>query len=159
MTNRQELVREGVIVGVLGAMAVALWFLLVDTLAGVPLQTPVALGGALLGGVPGSSDTMALVGYTAFHFGAFMGVGILASYSTRLAERRPHVLALFLLLFFSFQAGFYGLTTVLEASRLFPQSTWLQIAVGNLLATMAMGTYLWRRHPVLRRNLEIALAG
>jgi hypothetical protein len=157
MTSGQQLVREGITVGVLGALAVALWFLLVDSLAGQPLQTPVSLGGALLGA--GASGMAALLGYTAFHFGAFMAVGILAAFSTRLAERRPHVLALFLLLFFTFQASFYGMTAVLEVSRLFSQSMWLQIAVGNLLATSVMGLYLWRRHPALRRNLEIALAG
>jgi hypothetical protein len=155
MTNAQELVREGITVGVLGAAAVALWFLLVDSVAGQPLQTPMSLGSAVLG----AGGTAALVGYTAFHFGAFMAVGILAAFSTRLAEQRPHVLALFLVLFFTFQAGFYGMTMVLEVSRLFDQSMWLQIAAGNLLATSVMGTYLWRRHPALRRNLEIALAG
>jgi hypothetical protein len=41
----------------------------------------------------------------------------------------------------------------------FSQSMWLQIAAGNLLATSVMGTYLWRRQPALRPNLETALAG
>jgi hypothetical protein len=156
MRDGQELVREGITVGVLGALSVAVWFLMVDSVAGQPLQTPMSLGGALLGA--GVSGTVALLGYTVFHFGAFMAVGMLAAFSTRLAEQRPHVLALFLLLFFTFQAGFYGMTMVLEVSRLFGQSMWLQIAAGNLLATSVMGTYLWRRHPALRRNLEIALA-
>jgi hypothetical protein len=156
MTNKQELVLEGMTVGILGAATVALWFLLVDSMIGQPLQTPISLGGGFLGA--GASATAALLGYTAFHFIAFMAVGVLAAFSTRLAERRPHVLAFFLVLFFAFQAGFYGMTTVLEVSMLFGQSMWLQIAVGNLLATAVMGTYLWRRHPGIRRNLEIALA-
>ena len=157
-SGRQDVVKEGIIVGAMGAMTVAIWFLVVDSLAGRPLQTPLSLGGALLGATDGGGAT-ALLGYTAFHFGAFAGVGVLAAFSTRLAERRPHVLALFLLLFFIFQAGFYGTAMVLQVSMFFSQSMWLQIAVGNLLATTVMGTYLWRRHPALRGNLEIALAG
>ena len=44
-------------------------------------------------------------------------------------------------------------------SAFFGEPMWLQVAVGNLLATAAMGGYLWKQHPVIHRNLEIALEG
>src|SRR6266705_427846 len=36
--------REGVITGCIGATAIALWFLIVDTIAGHPFYTPIFLG-------------------------------------------------------------------------------------------------------------------
>jgi hypothetical protein len=156
MTN-WRLLREGIWVGFVGATAVALWFLLVDTLAGQPLQTPAALGGALFR-LPAAAVGATLLAYTAFHYVAFFGVGVLAAYSTRLAERHPHVLAFFLLLFAVFQAAFYGMVAVLDMTMILGELTWVQIAAGNVVASMAMGGLLWRRHPAVRRALVIALA-
>ena len=45
--------REGGIAGIIGAASVALWFLIVDSIAGRPLFTPAILGASvfdLLGG-------------------------------------------------------------------------------------------------------------
>jgi hypothetical protein len=156
MTSGQVL-REGTWVGFVGATAVAFWFLLIDTLAGQPLQTPAALGGALFR-LPAEAAGTALVAYTGFHYLAFGAVGVLAAYSTRLAERHPHVLAFFLLLFAAFQAAFYGMVAVLDMTRVLGELTWVQIAAGNLVATTAMGGLLWRRHPAVRRALVAALA-
>jgi hypothetical protein len=157
MTNGR-MVREGIWVGFVGATAVAFWFLLIDTLAGQPLQTPAALGGALFR-LPAESAGTALAAYTGFHYIAFGAVGVLAAYSTRLAERHPHVLAFFLLLFAVFQAAFYGMVGVLDMTMVLGELTWVQIAAGNLVATTAMGGLLWRRHPAVRRALSVALAG
>jgi hypothetical protein len=157
MAMSGRLVREGVWVGVVGATAVALWFLLVDTIAGQPLQTPAALGAALFR-LPAEAIVLALAGYTLFHYVAFCAVGLLAAYSTGLAERHPHVLALFLVLFASFQAAFYGMVAVLDMTMILGSLTWVQIAAGNLVATAAMGGLLWRRHPAVRRALVTALA-
>jgi hypothetical protein len=157
MLARGDLFREGTTVGVLGGSVVALWFLVVDLAAGQALETPGALGAALFGGVV-AGRAAAVIGYTLFHYAAFVAVGLVAAFSTRLAERQPVVLALFAVLFVVFQVGFYGMTAVLHMSQILGQLTWLQIAIGNVLATMAMGTYLWRAHPAISRNLQIALA-
>jgi hypothetical protein len=85
-------------------------------------------------------------------------VGLLATYSTHLAERRPEVLALFAVLFVVFQVGFYGMTAVLHMTDVLGSLTWYQIAAGNLLATAVMGGYLWRAHPAIRENLVVALS-
>ena len=45
--------QEGMIAGALGALTIALWFLLVDTVAGRPLWTPTVLGTALFRGGAG----------------------------------------------------------------------------------------------------------
>jgi hypothetical protein len=157
MGTNKQMMGEGLQVGAAGATAVALWFLLVDNLAGQPLQTPLALGGALFG-MPADAVAATLAAYTAFHYAAFGAVGLLAAYSTRLAEAHPHVLAFFVVLFVTFQAAFYGMVAVLDMSRILGDLTWVQIAAGNLVATAVMGSLLWRRHPAVRHALATALA-
>jgi hypothetical protein len=142
MTMSGRVLREGTWVGFVGATAVAIWFLLIDTLAGQPLQTPAALGGALFR-LPAGAGGAALAAYTGFHYVAFGAVG---------------VLAFFLLLFAAFQAAFYGMVAVLDMTMVLGELTWVQIAAGNLVATTAMGGLLWRRHPAVRRALAVALA-
>ena len=55
-----RLYQEGLVAGIIGALTVALWFLVVDVLHGRPLYTPTVLGTALFGRatVVGSYDTL-----------------------------------------------------------------------------------------------------
>jgi len=46
-----RIMREGFIAGLIGAGAVALWFLIVDVIAGRPFFTPAMLGSAVFWGV------------------------------------------------------------------------------------------------------------
>jgi hypothetical protein len=46
-----EVVREGVVAGIIRAAAVAIWFLVYDTAMGRPLYTPALLGAAILKGL------------------------------------------------------------------------------------------------------------
>ena len=48
-TRRLGVIREGILTGIIGATAVAVWFLIVDTINGHPLYTPRALGAAVFG--------------------------------------------------------------------------------------------------------------
>ena len=76
MATRHNLVREGLIAGILGATSVALWFLVLDVAAGRAFHTPAVLGTALLGvfGPAGSEgDVVRVIAYTIFHYGAFIG--------------------------------------------------------------------------------------
>jgi hypothetical protein len=36
---------------------------------------------------------------------------------------------------------------------------WYQVAAGNLIAALSMGTYLWRTHPALATDLDQTLRG
>ena len=47
-----SIVAEGTDVGIIGGLAVAVWFLVLDTIAGHPLQTPSLLGQVVLFGDP-----------------------------------------------------------------------------------------------------------
>lgn len=162
--SEHDTIREGAVVGVIGAVAVAVWFLVIDLFLGQPLFTPVRLGTALFEGleVAGRSlqgDLALAAAYTVFHFAAFFVVGLLAVYSTHLSLRQPVFLALFLVLFVSFEVGFYGMVAVLNETRLLEDLAWYQIGLGNLFATGLMASYLWVRHPTIGPSIDRALSG
>src|SRR4051794_21226628 len=90
-----SILREGVTAGALAATGVALWFFVVDMLAGTPLFTPIQLGSAVATTLGLSSIAQSaivpLVGYTLVHYAAFSALGIAAAAVTHLARREPHV--------------------------------------------------------------------
>jgi hypothetical protein len=145
---------EGSTVGVLGALAVAGWFLLLDLIASRPFFTPSVLGQVILFGrdtpvltpVP---EAIAL--YSFVHFAAFIGLGVLVTQLVHLAVRDAFFRFALLLLFVVFEVAFYGLTYVFfEGTRgVFP---WWSMLAANTVASIAMGTYIWMRHPALRQS-------
>ena len=155
-------VREGIIAGLLGATSIAIWFLIVDTVGGRPFYTPSVLGIGLLSvfGPRGDEGMVAqVIAYTIFHYGIFLGIGMLVSYIVHRAEQDDTVLAVALILFVALEVGFYGLVAVLSQSRQLGSLAWYQVLAGNLIAALTMGTYIWRTHPELRRELQHALVG
>lgn len=163
MAERHNLVREGAIAGIIGATALALWFLIIDVASGQPFRTPRVLGFALfsvLGGAT-SDDSWLLhvAGYTVFHYAAFIALGILSVKLVHIAERSPHVLAGVTILFVIIHIGSYGLSTLLAASAFFGGTAWYLVLAGNLVAAVGMGIYLWRSHPRLQQEFDSALGG
>lgn len=159
MAEHGGVVREGTIAGLLGAASVAIWFLAVDIMSGQPLYTPSMLGGAMwsLFGPRGSEGVMALViSYTIFHGVAFIVFGIVLTYFVHRAENDPEVIAAIIVLFIIFELGFTGFTALLAESPIFGRLAWYQVAIGNAVASLVMGFFLWRRHPKLRAGLSHA---
>jgi hypothetical protein len=148
---------EGTDVGIIGGLAVALWFLILDTIAGRPLLTPSLLGQVVLMGDPtpntGSIIFGAILLYTAFHFIVFalLGMGLVAvvHWGTENSVVRYALLPIFL----AFEVIFYGLLEVLSerTGELFP--FWAVVSA-NTLAAISMGLYLWIRHPAFRRSIR-----
>jgi hypothetical protein len=148
---------EGLDVGIIGGLAVAVWFLILDTISGHPLQTPSLLGQVVLFGdsTPQTNGIVfgAILLYTAFHFLVFallgMGLVVMVHWSVNNSIVRYALLPLFL----AFEVIFYGLLEVLSerTNELFP---FWAVVVANTLAAVCMGLYLWRRHPALRRSIE-----
>ena len=159
---RHSLVRDGVVAGVLGATAVAIWFLGLDIMYSHALATPAGLGRGLLRlfGPPGmEGDMVFVIAYTIFHYAAFIGAGLLVSVIVHWAQTSPTVLAGAMMLFVAFEIGFYGLSSALQESPFLGTLGWAQVATGNLIAALVMGTYMWRTHPELKSELNYALAG
>jgi len=163
MAEGHSSIREGFIAGLLGATTIAIWFLIVDVIAGHALYTPDLLGRGLisvLGKPPAMPDTMAthVFAYTLFHYAAFVLVGVIIAWIIHQSARTPAVLAGLLLMFVIFELGAYMVTGLFTETS-FGGMAWYQIFIANLLATVVMGWYMVIRHPNLRRDLNAALAG
>lgn len=153
LNNSHSVIAEGTDAGILGGLAVALWFLILDTIAGQPFQTPSLLGQVVLFGdsTPDTSRVVfgAILLYTAFHFAVFallgMGLVVLVHWGVRDSVVRYALLPVFLV----FEVLFYGLLEVFSerTKELFPFWT---VVVANTLAAVCMGYYLWMRHPDFR---------
>lgn len=149
------IVSEGVLAGVVAASAVAVVFLLVDLMAGEAFRTPRQLGGMLLhltgASTAASTDgTTALALYTLFHFVAFIATGIIAAAIVQVTIKQPVALLLFVILFFAFEVAFTGFVTfvgVQSSTAITP----VQVAIGNVVASIAMAMFFRSRHPRLKQ--------
>jgi hypothetical protein len=153
---RHSAVGEGTDVGLIGGLAVAAWFLVLDTIAGHPFQTPSLLGQMVILGDRQPDPVLAfgaILLYTAFHFIVFglIGIGLVAL--VHWAVDNPVVRYALLPVFLVFEVLFYGLLTIFSerTQELFP--FWAVLSA-NTLAALAMGAYLWRRHPGLRDSVR-----
>ena len=155
-------ISEGVVAGIIGATAVALWFLVVDVIAGHPLYTPETLGAAALSffGPAGSEGSMIHIAfYTVVHYAAFIVIGVILMSLIHAANRVPAVLVAVLILFVAFELGFHGFTEFLAQSPSFRPIAWYQIFAANLVAAVCMGWYVHRTHPNAVRQLDLVLRG
>jgi hypothetical protein len=157
LMREHQTLKEGLVGGLLGAVAVMTWFLVMDLARGQLLFTPAALGSAIFFGARGVSEVQitaaTILGYTLLHVAAFLAVGFLASALAIAAEKEPHVLLGLGLLFVTFEVLFIGLLAII-ATWLLDALNWWAILVANLVAAGVMGAYLWHEHPKLREELE-----
>jgi hypothetical protein len=160
-----DVYRDGITAGVIGATAVAAWFLIIDTIGGRPFFTPTLLGDALMrlfarrGSLPIESAT-ALIGiYTLFHYIAFCIAGIILAVIVRVAQSTPSILGGLFILFIAFEVGSLGLVTLLARATTLGTLAWYQVMAGNIVAAIAMAAYFWKGHPELHHTMEHALDG
>ena len=156
--NFGDVALDGLFAGMIGALTVAVWFLILDLAAGRPLYTPALLGNVLLHGGTVTAHQVVIApleiaAYTAFHFVAFVVVGIVLSWLMTLFERFPIVGFVLLVLFACLQVGFLALDAALGAQLLGKLRPWT-VVVANILAAATMAVFLWKRHPGLRQNLD-----
>ena len=151
-----EIYTEGMMIGLVGALTIALWFLIVDSFQGRPLLTPSLLGTVLFKGGDGltslsthpiSFETVAM--FTWIHGMVFVVIGMATSWLLNLAERDPNYGFGVLLLFVLFEFGFICVSPIF-AEEVLEALAIPDILIGNLLAAAAMGAYCWRRHSILK---------
>jgi len=146
--------REGVVAGIIGATAVALWFLVLDLAYGDPLRTPRFLGTAMLR----QEDALgSVISYTIVHTLAFVLFGLAGALLLAAAEQRPAFLFPFMLLYLAFELFFFAVVLVLARWVLEELAGWA-IVVGNLVAGASMLTYYFRTHRSLAGRVADALA-
>ena len=151
-SDTQALYQEGIVAGVLAAAVVAIWFLIVDSLAGRPFYTPAVLGTALFGRGAGLEHVTVSLGtvamFTWVHGLIFAALGGIAARLLAVAERNPSLGFGIVLFFVLLQSGF---TTAMAfvAPAIFTVLGWASIFVANLLAAATMVVYFRVRHPHL----------
>lgn len=157
LLRTNPMVRQGIVAGLIGALVVAVWFLIVDSIAGRALFTPAALGSAILNGTgppPGVEfSTTTIIGYTLIHFAAFLLAGVVASVLVTQAEKAPHLVFGIIILFVIVETFFIFMVAML-GTWLMEELAWWSVLVGNLLAAVSMGGYLLKVHPILRAELK-----
>src|SRR5881628_112338 len=153
-----RVLREGFVAGLIGAGAVALWFLIVDVIAGRPFFTPAMLGSAVFWGVRDPAlvviEYSRIIGYTMIHVSAFIVVGVVAAALAAEVEVAPPTLYLLVVFFAVFEFGFY-VTVAIIAQPLLGALAWWNVAIGNAIAALGMGYYLWRQHPKIKEALKV----
>jgi hypothetical protein len=152
--------REGVLGGVIGGGALAIWFLITDIVAGHPLLTPALLGARLFQGASAEAAAgfpqpaaLLVAGYSLVHGLAFVVAGLMIAQAMAIFERTPPLLIpgfFFLVVFFEFVYYTYVLAVVEPALGIL---NWPSILIGNVTAVLAMAIYFWRGHPDLLHRL------
>lgn len=150
--------REGVVTGLIGAAIVAIFYLVFDLVVrGQALLTPSILGQVLVlresTPIVDAPVMSAVAIYTVAHLIAFTAFGLFLTGMVRRSESSTLARYGVVQLLVAFVVFFYGVLSVAsEITRgMFP--LWSVLAA-NFLAAGAMGYYLWRRHPLLRHEME-----
>jgi hypothetical protein len=153
--GRGPVLREGVIVGLIGAAIAMVWFLVVDVAAGAPLRTPAMLGAALFHAVrnPGVVAVTAplVLGYTGVHLAGFVLFGLAVSGLFALAEREKRVLALIFMLGCCLAVAFVMVVYVLGQWLREAMTPWVFLS-GHLVAALGVVAALVYFHGRLMRR-------
>lgn len=155
MQSKSTILRHGLVAGLIGAGSVAAWFLIVDAIAGRMFFTPAVLGSATFLGLRDPANVIIgmqpVLAYTAIHVLAFMIVGTVASFLFAAVQKDSSLTWLLIEFFVVFEVGFYGAVALLF-TPLLAELAWINVALGNLIAAGALGTYFWRMSPTFSES-------
>lgn len=149
-------IREGLAVGLLGAIVLAVWYVASDAIDGHFLHTPDVLGRMLVAGAAGHTAGIlpgAVAGYAVLHVAVFLLIGVLMAWAIHAANRYPTVRTGVVI---AVVLGLGYVYSILLSTPSFAGDSSLRwsVMVGVLVAFIAMALYLWRRHPSLRRQVH-----
>jgi len=147
-----EVVGDGVFAGLIGASAVALWFLVVDAALRELLFTPSLVASAVLLGEPATPDhavNLSMVAaFTVVHCMLFIAFGIVASWVVDQFQHTPDLPLISIAIFIALEGGFVTATKVFvpDVAAVIGHGF---IVAGNVFAAVGMAIYLrgWQRHP------------
>jgi hypothetical protein len=169
----QAVIVRGVIGGMLAGLVVALWFLVVDAVAGRPFHTPAALAGVLLNRASSQATFQLVAVYTVLHFGVFALFGVAMAYLSAAFAAPPRLLQGLVFGLLLQEAVFYtGL--LLSRTPNVAVVPWPHVIAANIAAGLVLMGYLHRAerdprpllglpalrsHPLLGRGAITGLIG
>jgi hypothetical protein len=160
MKAQMTIYLDGLMAGIIGAAVIAIWFLFLDTVSGLPFYAPTVLGTALFLGPEDLASTEPVqlslnltLMYTWVHVLAFVMLGEIAAYLLFLTGQNPN-LGFCIFLFTLLELGFVG-TVFVFAEPVLDQLAWPAVMLGNLLAAAAMTCYFRLRQTNLIAGLEL----
>ncbi|MGQ0649962.1 MAG: hypothetical protein ACT4P7_20620 [Gemmatimonadaceae bacterium] len=145
MVSRHPL-KEGFVAGALGATVIAVWTLAADVLTDRLGVTPALVGAWLFSSFGARGYAVNVTGWLLSLFVGVITIGVIASYLYNASEERPTRLRAFFGLVVVLELVFLLVVFLAARSELFGAEAWVYGLVGNALAALAMGRYLWRRH-------------
>ena len=147
--GRGRILYEGILVGLAGAAAVAVWFLLFDLATATAFRTPALLGAALFEGLRDPASLTITPGivlkYTAVHGLAFLVFGVVVAALFALTDRDRSLLFGLFMLFCCFEVAVFLAMMTLGSWLLDPLQPWA-ILGGNFVAVLVMLGILFRHH-------------
>src|SRR5262245_21596645 len=172
MNHPSKTLKRGIIAGIIGGLALAVWFLVVDVIEHQPFRTPAFLASAVLGHEQVQFHAGLIAIYTLVHFAAFIIVGLAVTWLLERTETPPHFLLGVVLGFLLFDLVFY-LGVIATGVNVVRALGWPEVLTGNLVAGIALMGYLhvtgpgttvsWRQvlrqHRVVREGLIAGLIG
>lgn len=149
-----EVVRDGVVAGLIGAGVVAVAHGAADALSGELLRTPTVLGALLTEGAAAARaatpDPELALEFTGLHVAVWLVLGIAGSGLITLVDTRPKLASL---VFGTFAFVFISLS-YLSGAYAIPGLGAMHLWVGTLLGSAAAAGYLSWRHPQLAAHIE-----
>ena len=163
---------DGVVGGVLAGLVVAVWFFVVDTIAGRPFYTPAALAGVLTRQEVAAPTLRLVTAYTVVHFAVFALLGAAMAGAIASLRTPPRLLLGVLFGLVAQEIAFYAGLALSGGSRV-AVVPWPHIVAANVLAGFALMGYLHRAsqdqhpfglavlkgHPLLTQGLFTGLVG
>ena len=167
-----HLIADGVVGGLLAGLVVALWFLVVDSVAGRPFHTPAALAGALTRQPIGPPTFRLVAAYSVVHFAVFALLGIGVAGAIAVLRTPPRLLFGVLFGLVAQELAFYAGLLLSDASRV-AIVPWPHVVAANVLSGFVLMGYLHRAardqhpfgigalkgHPLLTQGLFTGLVG
>ncbi len=152
-----QIVRDGVVAGLIGAAVVAVAHGVADVVSGeLILRTPTVLGTLILEGPAAAqeatADELRALEFTGLHVVAWMLLGTVGSFLITLVDTKPKLASIvfggfaFVFISVSYLSGAYSL----------PGLGAMHLWIGTLLGSGAAAIYLARRHPQLASHIERA---
>jgi hypothetical protein len=155
--KRLQMIIDGAVAGIVGAIVIAIWYLIFDAARGRPLGSLDSFAATLFqdfgnGAVQGGFG-MTLLGHVVFFLCIFALIGIVAAAILETGEENAMLFPTMLVFVSAFEI-FSIMIMMLLGPSAGVSLPWWKFIIGDLMATSAMLAFFLERHPALARMLE-----